>query len=64
MESIGEYRWNSSIGYLRATERESWVNYDEVLGQVGGRGRYRDLIEEGIERGDETPWEKLKGQVI
>ena len=52
-------------GSLKATERESWVNYDEVLGQVGGsRSRYRQFIEEGIEEGYDTPWEKLKGQVI
>ena len=62
---LEKYRWNSLRGYLRATERESWVNYDEVLGQVGGsRSRYRQFIEEGIEGGYDTPWEKLKGQVV
>ena len=62
---LEKYRWSSLRGYLRATERESWVNYDEVLGQVGGsRSRYRQFIEEGLESGYDTPWEKLKGQVI
>ena len=62
---LEKYRWNSLRGYLRATARESWVNYDEVLGQVGGsRSRYRHFIEEGIEGGYDTPWEKLKGQVV
>ena len=62
---LEKYRWSSLRGYLKATERESWVNYDEVLGQVGGsRNRYRQFIEEGLERGYNTPWENLKGQVI
>ena len=33
---LEKYRWSSLRGYLKASERESWVNYDEVLGQVGG----------------------------
>jgi len=62
---LEKYRWSSLRGYLKASERESWVNYDEVLGQVGGsRSRYRQFIEEGVEGGYDTPWEKLKGQVI
>jgi putative transposase len=62
---LKKYSWSSLRGYLKATERESWVNYDEVLGQVGGsRSRYRQFIEEGIERGYDTPWEKLQGQVV
>jgi hypothetical protein len=62
---LKKYCWSSLRGYLKASERESWVNYDEVLGQVGGsRNRYRQFIEEGIERGYDTPWENLKGQVI
>ena len=62
---LEKYRWSSLRGYLKAIERESWVNYDEVLGQVGGsRSRYSQFIEEGIEGGYDTPWEKLKGQVI
>jgi hypothetical protein len=52
-------------GYLRATEKKSWVNYDEVLGQVGeSRNRYHQFIQEGVEGGYDTPWEKLKGQVV
>jgi hypothetical protein len=62
---LEKYRWSSLSGYLRATEKKSWVNYDEVLGQVGGsRNRYRQFIEEGVEGGYDTPWEKLKGQVV
>ena len=62
---LEKYRWSSLRGYLKASERESWVNYDEVLGQVGGsRSRYRQFIDEGIEKGYDTPWENLKGQVV
>src|SRR5262249_39849641 len=62
---LEKYRWSSLSGYLKASDRESWVNYDEVFGQVGGsRNRYRQFIEEGIEGGYDTPWEKLRGQVV
>jgi putative transposase len=62
---LEKYRWSSLRGYLKATEKESWVKYDEVLGQVGGsRSRYRQFIEEGIERGYDTPWENLKAQMV
>jgi REP element-mobilizing transposase RayT len=62
---LEKYRWSSLRGYLKASEREFWVKYDEVLGQVGGsRSRYREFIDEGIEKGYDTPWENLKGQVV
>ena len=65
LKVLEKYRWSSLRGYLKATERESWVKYDEVLGQVGGsRSRYRQFIDEGIEKGYDTPWENLKGQVV
>jgi REP-associated tyrosine transposase len=65
LKVLEKYRWSSLRGYLKASERESWVNYDEVLGQVGGsRNRYRQFIEEGIKGGYDTPWEKLRGQVV
>src|SRR5207247_10999310 len=57
------YRWSTLGGYWGTGRKESWVSYDEVLGQVGGsRSRYRQFIEEGLEKGYDTPWEKVKGQ--
>ena len=57
--------WSSLRGYLKACERESWVNYDEVLGQVGGIQKPLSPVyrrRKGMEL--QTPWKKLKGQVI
>jgi putative transposase len=62
---LKRYRWSSLGGYWGTGRKEAWVNYDEVLGQVGGsRSRYRQFIEEGIEKGYDTPWEKVKGQAV
>jgi putative transposase len=62
---LERYRWSSLGGYWGTGRKEAWVNYDEVLGQVGGsRSRYRQFIEEGIEKGYDTPWEKVKGQAV
>ena len=62
---LERYRWSSLGGYWGTGRKESWVSYQEVLGQVGGsRGRYRQFIEEGMEKGYDTPWEKVKGQAV
>ena len=70
--SVGEqirylesYRWSSLSGYLQSQKRQSWVNYEAVLSYVGGsRRRYGEFLAEGIRDGYNTPWEKLKGQVV
>jgi len=52
-------------GYLGASWRKPWVNYDEVLAQSDGSSRkYREFLQDGISQGYATPWEKLKGQVV
>ena len=62
---LERYRWSSLGGYWGTDRKQSWVNYQEVLGQVGGsRNRYRQFIEEGLENGYDTPWEKVKGQAV
>lgn len=45
--------------------KQPWVHYDAVLEQAGGsRARYREFVREGIERGYDTPWESVTGQVV
>ena len=62
---LERYHWSSLGGYWGTDRKQSWVNYQEVLGQVGGsRNRYRQFIEEGLENGYDTPWEKVKGQAV
>jgi REP element-mobilizing transposase RayT len=62
---LERYRWSSLPGYIRASNREPWVHYEMVLGQIGGsRKKYGEFVSEGIERGYATPWDKVSGQVV
>jgi putative transposase len=61
---LEKYLWSSLGGYLTSNRKQGWMIYGEVLSQVGGSERkYGQFIEEGIQRGYDTPWENLKGQV-
>lgn len=65
LKLLERYPWSSLGGYLSLGKRRSWMNYDEVLGYVGGSRRgYGRFIEEGVRRGYKTPWEELTGQVV
>jgi REP element-mobilizing transposase RayT len=62
---LERYPWSSLSGYLSSKRKLPWVNYDAVLGYLGGsRKRYAEFLAEGIRRGYDTPWEKLQGQVV
>jgi putative transposase len=62
---LESYKWSSLPGYLDSSKRQSWVNYGEVLAESGGTARrYRQLIDDGLREGYETPWEKVTGQVV
>jgi putative transposase len=65
IRNLEGYRWSSLDGYLKAGKRQPWVCYDMVLGQVGGtRKKYAEYVWEGIERGYDTPWDEVRGQVV
>jgi hypothetical protein len=41
------------------------MSYGAVLGYVGGsRKRYGEFLTEGIRKGYDTPWDRVKGQVV
>lgn len=62
---LERYRWSSLPGYLRAANKHPWVHYEMVLGQIGGsRKKYAEFVSEGLERGYDTPWENVIGQVV
>lgn len=62
---LERYRWSSLPGYLRAANKQPWVHYEMVLGQIGGsRKKYAEFVSEGLERGYDTPWENVTGQVV
>jgi hypothetical protein len=62
---LDKYRWSSLAGYGSTKEKQSWVSYDEVLGQLGSsRSKYREFISDGLRRGYATPWDEVKGQSV
>jgi REP element-mobilizing transposase RayT len=62
---LARYRWSSLPGYIKAANKQPWVHYEMVLGQIGGsRKKYAEFVSEGIERGYDTPWENVTGQVV
>lgn len=66
---LQRYRWSSLGGYLREGQREAFVEYERVLGYLGGnhqqgRAAYAMFVEEGIMKGMDSPWEKVTGQVL
>jgi REP element-mobilizing transposase RayT len=65
IRSLDNFPWSSLRGYLYSANKLPWINYDAVLGYVGGsRKRYGEFLAEGIRKGYDTPWEKLQGQVV
>jgi len=62
---LERYRWSSLGGYLRGGNKQPWVHYDMVLGQVGGsRRNYAEYVSDGIGQGYSTPWDDVTGQVV
>jgi putative transposase len=62
---LERYVWSSLPGYLKAANKQPWVQYEMVLGQTGGsRRRYAEFVVDGIERGYDTPWDEVTGQVV
>jgi len=62
---LDNFPWSSLRGYLYSANKLPWINYDAVLGYVGGsRKRYGDFLAEGIRKGYDKPWERLQGQVV
>jgi REP element-mobilizing transposase RayT len=62
---LERYSWSSLAGYLKSANKQPWVHYDMVLGQVGGsRKKYGEFITDGIAHGYDTPWDRITGQVV
>ena len=58
------YRWSSLAGYVSERGVVHFVNYDLILGMVGGRQQYRDFIIDGLKRGIASPFNKLRSRII
>ncbi len=58
------YRWSSLAGYVSVLRTVRYVDYDLILSMVGGRRAYCDFVIEGLKRGVENPYEKMRHQMI
>jgi hypothetical protein len=68
-EALLGFRASSLPGYLFSRKREDFIDYELILGQMGGdrrKGRqgYREFIQWGIEHEPESPLELGKGHGI
>ena len=63
-QSLVEYRWSSLHGYLEENLTKNFVDYDFILGLVGGRRYYRNFITDGLKRGLRNPFKDVKQGLI
>ena len=66
-----KYGWSSYNGYVNLKKRETLVNYDKILGMIGGKDvkergrRYGRFVIGGILKDmNITFWEDVKGQAV
>ncbi len=63
-EHIKRLQWSSLPGYLMKNHKINFINYDMVLGMVGGRRRYNDFLLEGLKNGVANPFKGVQHQII
>jgi len=67
-EQVGHlwrYSWSSLPGYVSARRQIPWMTYEHVLAYCNGsRIKYGRFVQDGLERGYETPWKQVQGQVV
>lgn len=68
VSSPQKWRWSSYRATVGNARKESYLSTDWLLGQFGeikseARIKYRQFVKDGMVE-KETPWEKLKGQII
>jgi putative transposase len=58
------YPWSSLPGYINEKKVVRYIDYDKILHMVGGRESYRDLIMDGLKRGLNCPFKKVRNQIV
>jgi putative transposase len=58
------YRWSSLAGYVDEKVALDYVDYDMILGMIGGRRAYRNYVIGGLKRAVEDPFKKVKQRMI
>ncbi|MBE0433847.1 hypothetical protein IBX73_10345, partial [candidate division WOR-3 bacterium] len=59
-----DYPWSSLAGYANERHAVPFVNYDLILGMVGGRRAYRAFVIDGIKKNIEDPFKRVRSRVI
>jgi REP element-mobilizing transposase RayT len=62
--NLRRYQWSSLPGYINDKKVVEFVNYDMVLGMVGGRRAYQRFVVDGLKEGIEDPFEDVQYQTI
>lgn len=58
------YQWSSLPDYINDKKVVDFVNYDIILGMVGGRRAYRRFVVDGLKEGIEDPFGDVQYQTI
>ena len=61
---VKRYPWSSIHGYLGEKEVSKYIEYGLILSMVGDRGTYRKFVKDGIKKGIDDPFKKVKSRVI
>lgn len=56
--------WSSLPGYLDARHMLEFVDYDIVLGMIGGRRAYRKFVMDGLASGVDNPFKRVLNRLI
>lgn len=63
-EYIKEYQWSSIHGYLDEKRVAKNIEYGLILSMVGGCRGYRKFVIDGIKKGIDNPFKKVKSRMI
>jgi hypothetical protein len=61
---VKEYQWSSIHGYLDEKKVAENTEYGLILSIVGDRGGYRKFVKDGIKKGIDNPFKKVKSRIV
>jgi len=68
-KKLDQYRWSSYPAYIGKETEHKWVEYSWILstfgkGRESAKRKYREYVEESLDKGIENPAKNLDGQII
>ena len=58
------YQWSSLPGYIIERRKKQFVEYDLLLSMIGSRREYSKFIKDGIRRGLDNPFKRVKNRFV